>query len=346
MWMHAVIFVVAVAALVKSADYLVEYSARVARRFQISDLVVGLVITSVGTSLPELASSLSAALAGSPGLIIGNVVGSNIANIGLVLGAAAVARPFATAPMMLDRDGFIVVASVVVFFLLALDNEIGRIDAAGLLLIYVAYVVFAARSDRGGVEHRFRDFLKFVFDFEYAAPLARRLMRRPQAPRTSETLDGHVEWRPLLLELGIVLAALAGLILSARFVVAEAIWLAELLALPENLIGLSLVAIGTSLPELMVSVVAARKGKAELIVGNIMGSNIANILLIVGLSATVAPISVAELSVVYTIPIMLFFSLALLYFVKSDWKVTRVQGSIAVASYVAFLVLAFWQSWG
>ena len=205
--------------------------------------------------------------------------------------------------------------------------------------------MFAARSDRSGIEHQFRDFLKFVFDFEYASPVTRLLHRR-KGDKGSESATPAAELKPLLVEAGITAAALAGLIASARFVVSEAIWLAELLELPANLIGLSLVAIGTSLPELTVSIVAARKGKAELIVGNVMGSNIANILLIVGLGATVAPIEVAELSVVYTIPIMLFFSLALLYFVRSDWRITRVQGAFAVASYAIFLGLAFWQSWG
>jgi cation:H+ antiporter len=346
MWIHAAVFLIALAGLVKSADYLVEYSARAARRFRISELVVGLIITSVGTSLPELASSLSASLAGSSGLIIGNVVGSNIANIGLVLGAAAATRPFATERRMHDRDGFIVLASVILFFLLVLDNNVSRLDAAVLLAVYVSYVVFAARSDRAGIELRFRDYLEFIFDFEYAAPVKRRLMRQNKEAATMKPAAEPLAVGPLMLELAVAVTALAGLIVSARFVVAEAIWLAELFALPDNLIGLSLVAIGTSLPELMVSVTAARKGKAALIVGNIMGSNIANILLIVGMAGSINPVDVAELSVVYTIPIMLFFSLALLYFVRSDWRITRAQGITAIGAYAAFLATAFWQGWG
>lgn len=346
MWTHAAVLAVALIVLVKSADYLVEYSARVARRFGVSDLVVGLIITSVGTSLPELASSLSAALAGSSGLVIGNVVGSNIANIGLVLGIAAVARPFATEPRMHDRDGFIVLASVIVFFLLALDNSIGRIDGAVLLLIYIAYVVFAAWTDRAGVEHQFRDFLKFVFDFEYAAPVARRLRRKKSKLHTEASTGEQPQIRKLALEILVVALSLVALIASARYVVLEAIWLAQRFRLPENLIGLSIVAVGTSLPELMVSVSAARNGKPELIVGNIMGSNIANILLIVGLGATINRIDVAELSVAYTIPIMLFFSLLLLYVVRTDWRIGRIQGGLAVSAYLAFLVLAFLRGWG
>jgi cation:H+ antiporter len=343
---HVAILAASLFALVKSADYLVEYAARLARRFQVSELVVGLVITSVGTSLPEMASSLSAVLAGSPGLVIGNVVGSNIANIGLVLGLAAAVHPFATEPRMYDRDGFILLGSAVIFFLLALDNLVGRFDAALLLVLYVAYVVFAARTDRAGVEHRFRDFLKFVFEFEYAAPLARRLTRRaPGSPRQSA--DGNrPAMRALAFELLVVVISMVALIVSARYVVAEAIWLATVFQLPDNLIGLSLVAVGTSLPELTVSISAAKKGKAGLIVGNVMGSNIANILLIIGVGGLVRPIEVAELSVVYTIPIMLFFSLALLHFLRSGWHVTRLQGVTVVAAYVAFLGLAFWQNWG
>ena len=332
--------------LVKSADYLVEYSARIARRFKISDLVVGLVITSVGTSLPELASSLSAALAGSPGLVIGNVVGSNIANTGLVLGIAAVILPFKTETRMYDRDGFILLASTLTFFALALDNVISRLDASILLILYISYVIFATRSERAGAEHRFRDFLKFFFEFEYATPLARRLTRHKREVHTEASTGQKIELRPMLLELLVVVLSLVALIVSARFVVVESVWLAQLLNLPENLIGLSIIAIGTSLPELMVSVAAARKGKAEFVVGNVIGSNIANVLLIVGLSAMVHRLDVAELSVVYTIPIMIFFSLALLYFVKSNWRIGYMEGIFAVGSYITFLIIAFRQGWG
>jgi cation:H+ antiporter len=345
MWIHLAIFAFALTVLVKSADYLVEYSARLARRFRVSDLVVGLVITSVGTSLPELASSFSAALAGSSGLVIGNIVGSNIANIGLVLGVAAVVRPLATHPRMHDRDGFILLASVVLFFGVALDNRIGRIDATVFLIVYLAYIVFAARSDRGEIEHRFRDFLKFVFDFEYAAPVARRIVSRHQVPgdRASRV---PLERRGLPLELGVVAASLVALILSARFVVAEAVWVARLWGLPENLIGLSLIAVGTSLPELLVAIAAARKGNAEMVIGNVMGSNIANTLLVAGLAAAAHPLEVPELSVVYTIPIMLFASLALLYFIRTDWRIGRGQGLFAVFGYASFLIVAFLEGWG
>ena len=336
---HPAILLVALVALAKSADILVEYATRVARRFQVSDLLVGLVVTSVGTSLPELSSSLSAAFLGSSALVIGGVVGSNIANIGLVLGVAAIVRPFTTQVKMHDRDGFVLVASTVLLFAAALDNRLGRVDGAVFLLIYLVYVVFVARSDRDGVEHRFRDFLKFMFDFEYAAPVVKRLTRRRTRP-TAREMKSEPQPRALIAELAALVTSLGVLILSARFVVAESIWIADLLQIPENLIGLSLVAIGTSLPELMIGVVAARAGRSALVVGNVIGSNIANGLLIVGLAATVRPLDVPEFSVVYTIPVMLFFTLALLHFIRSDWQITRRQGVVAVVAYAMFLATA------
>ena len=340
---HLAVLLVALAVLVKSADWVVKYAARVARRLQMSELVAGLLITAVGTSLPELASSLAAAFAGSPGLVIGNVVGSNIANLGLVLGAAALARPVETDAKMHDRDGFIVVASAALFFALVLDNRLGRLDAALFLGVYAAYTAFVVRSDRKGVEHRFKDFLKFVFDFEYAAPLTRGLKgRKGRTERARvEERDLHGVGR----ELGAVAASLAVLVLGARFAVIEAVRLASTLGIPENLVGLSLLAVGTSLPELVVAVTAARRGRSAMVVGNVLGSNIANILLVGGLAALVRPLDVAELSVVYTIPIMLFFSITLLHFIRSDWRIGRDQGAIALVAYVAFLVAAFVYGW-
>lgn len=342
---HVAILAASLVVLVKGADVLVQYAARLARRFRVSDLVVGLVITSVGTSLPELSSSIAAALVGSSGLVIGNVVGSNIANIGLVLGVAAMVRPFATHPRMHDRDGVILVASSVIFFGLCLDNTIGRAEAAFLLALYLAYVIFAARSDREGVEHRFRDFLRFVFDFEYAAPVVRGIRRRGLRAEPRGASNPH-EAPGLFREALVIAGSLAAVVAGARYLVVESIWIAQAVAVPENLIGLSVIAVGTSLPELFVAVAAARRGSAEMVVGNVVGSNIANGLLIIGISGMIGPLQVPELAVVYTIPIMLFFTLGLLHFVRSDWRVTRRQGLLAVTAYAAFLAAAFVQGWG
>lgn len=350
MIVHVAIFVAALAVLIRSADLLVESSARIARRAGVSDLIVGLVITSVGTSLPEVTSSLAAALAGSTELAIGNVVGSNIANIGLVLGIAALIRPFATRPAMLDRDGFVLVASAALVFGLSLNNRIGRIEASFFLLVYVAYVLFAARTEKESRAHRFGDFLDFMFDFRAAGPSLLRLRRRMPADRQGrDAAEGEgrpVDGRATARDAVLLAISLVALILSARFVVSESIWAARALDIPENLIGLSILAVGTSLPELLVAVAAARRGNAELVLGNVMGSNIANSLLILGLAGLLRPLHVPEMSVVYTTPIMIFFSLGLLHFMRSGGQISRLQGAIAVTAYLAFLTAAFLGGWG
>jgi len=289
---------------------------------------------------------------------MGNVVGSNIANIGLVLGIAALVKPFATSEKALDRDGFIMVFTSVLLWALVLDNEVGRWDALLFVLVYVAYTAFVVHSDAEGVEHRFKDFLAFVADFEYAAPVARRLRhsRRPGAPPPLER--GDKDSRPpaadasprasagLWLEVSISVGAIAALVVGARYAIAEAIWFARLLDVPDNLIGLSVVAVGTSLPELLVAISAARRGNGGMVLGNVLGSNIANGMLIVGLAGLVRPMEVHESSVVYTLPIMLFFGIALLYFIRSDWRIGRGQGATALVAYVAFLIMAFAGGWG
>lgn len=182
-----------------------------------------------------------------------------------------------------------------------------------------------------------------MFDFEYATPLARGLKgRRGRAQRArGEERELHGVGR----ELGAVAASLAALVLGARFAVVEAVRLAAALGIPENLVGLSLLAVGTSLPELVVAIAAARRGRSAIVLGNVLESNIANVLLVGGLAALVRPLAVAELSVACTIPIMLFFSIALLHFIRSDWRMGRDQGAIAVVAYVGFQVAAFVYGW-
>lgn len=345
---HIVILVVAAAVLVKSADWLVEFAARLARRFGVSDLVIGLTLTSLGTSVPELASSMSATIQGHAGLAIGNVVGSNIANIGLILGVAALVQPFDTDPAMHDRDGFVMFAAAAGFFALALDNDISRVDAAAFLVLYVAFVAFVARSGRSKIAHQFRHFIDFVFDFEYVKPLTHRLTRRGAAgdrDTGDDSVATPMAWKPVLFELAVVAGCCAGVALGARYFIAEAAWAARQIGIPDSVIGLSLVAAGTSLPELSVAISAARKGNAGMIVGNVMGSNIANVLLILGSCGLVSPLPVSEMNVVYTVPILLFFSLGLLYLVRSGWRVTRLQGAAALAAYGGFLALALSQGW-
>ncbi len=350
MIVHFLIFIAALAFLAKGADFFVEYAARLAKRFGVSDFVIGLTITSVGTSVPELAASVSASLQEHSGLIIGNVVGSNIANIGLILGLSAIIKPFKTETNMYQRDGYIMIASVILFFAISLNNYISEWEAGIFILSYIFYVLFLLRSNNEGKAYYFRDFMHYVFDFEYITPIKSRLFKSvPKQPgkaggkeeKSGPGLFDKAVWK----DISITLLSCVAVMLGARYLVQEAVWIAQLIHVPESVIGLSMIAIGTSLPELTVSISAVRKGKGGMVVGNVIGSNIANVLLIIGVSGIVFPLKIAEISVVYTLPILLFFSLAFLYFIRSDWEIKRSQGWIAVTAYVLFMVLAFIMGW-
>jgi cation:H+ antiporter len=346
---HVVLLIGALVVLALSADRLVEHAARLAKQFGISDFIVGVTITSVGTSIPELVASVSAALGSHTGLVVGNVVGSNIANIGLILGVAAIVRAVDCEPKFYDRDGYVMLAAVILFFVMTLDNRVSALEGTGLLAAYVLYVFFLLKSDREERSPHFSDFLEYVFGFEYIRVRRRRNRSRAKEGGTAMGVEepdrAVIPKRSLVAQAALVVIFSGAVLASATVLVREAIWLAGILAVPDSVVGVSVVAIGTSLPELSVAVSAARKGRGEMVVGNVLGSNIANILLVGGSSAMLEPLAVAELSVAYTIPILLFFSLALLYFIQSDWQIQRRQGLIAAAAYAGFLIAAVSKGW-
>jgi cation:H+ antiporter len=307
---HILIFSLSLLALAKGADYFVEYSARLAKRFGVSDLMIGLTVTSIGTSLPELASSMSAALQNQTGIIIGSVIGSNIANIGLILGVSAVLAPFRTDRKMHDRDGYVMLASVLLFFAFVLNNQIETWEAVTFLALYFSYLLFVVKTERHEKVAQFRDFMQFVFDFEYVKPLAKgvkQLKNLRQGLSENQQDAQKLVSKEMLIDFSIVVVSCAAIIIGARYLIEEAVWIAKLAGLPESIVGLSMIAVGTSLPELLVSISAVRKNKGGIVVGNVVGSNIANLLLILGTCGIFVPINVSEISVTLMTPILLFF---------------------------------------
>lgn len=345
MMIHFLFFLLSLIALSKGADLFVEHSAKLAKRMGVSDLVIGLTLTSVGTSLPELASSISASFNGASELIMGNIVGSNIANIGLILGVSAFIKAIPTDEKMHDRDGLIMMACTSLFFAFILNNQISTWQASVLFALYILYLYFVVISSAQERAYHFRDFMKFVFDFEYIEPVKKQVSEKLLHRKNSEGPSTHSsppqgEKSKWIRDSLWILFSATLLILGAKYLIQEALWLAHLLQIPENIVGLTMIAVGTSLPELMVSVAAVRKNKGGLVVGNIIGSNIANILLIGGISGLISPLHVAEKTVTMTVPILLFFSLFLLYSVKSDQRITRLQGGLLLMAYLAFIVRA------
>jgi cation:H+ antiporter len=312
--MEATLMVVAgLAGLVLGGEMLVRGAVSAARRFGVSPMVIGLTLVGFGTSTPELVTSLQAALSGAPGIAVGNVVGSNIGNILLILGLAALLAPMAVDPRALRRDGGVMVAATLLCLGAILLGQVDRLLGAGLVLALVAYLGFTLWSERrsGGTP---------------AAPVYAAEAEAVPGPDTS-----------LPIALGLVLAGLVITILGARLLVAGAVVIAREAGLSEAVIGLTIVAIGTSMPELVTAVIAVRKGQGDVAFGNVIGSNIFNILGILGITALVEPLTVPPEIMRLDIWVMCAATLAMLVFARTGWVLSRREGGLFLAAYALYL---------
>ena len=297
--------------LVFGGNLLVQGAVAVARSLNISPMIIGLTLVGFGTSMPELVTSVQAALANSPGIAIGNVIGSNIANILLILGGAALIKPISTDPRALRRDGTVMLLACLFCIGLALSGNIDRAFGTVLLLCLVAYVAGTIY-----VEKRHPTPAQDIYVSEA------ELVKDPGKSR--------------LRELAVMGAGLVVTIISARLLVSGAISVATALSIPQAIIGVTIIAVGTSLPELITSVIAARKGQSDVALGNIIGSNIFNILGILGATALIKPIAVPPEFIRLDIWIMLAATILLLVFARTGWRIGRREAAFMIAGYIGY----------
>lgn len=297
--------------LVLGADSFVKGASGVALRFGIRPFVVGMVLVGFGTSAPELAVNLTAAWNGSYEMAVGNVVGSNIANIGLILGVCALLAPLLVRMRLLRVEVPLLVAVCVVLWLMALDGSLGRIDGVVLLAGFAGLLVLVMRDARSEPDVVQVELAEAVHTHAGAARNALRLV-----------------------------VGLALMLYAAHLIVGAAVFLAGAWGMSELAIGLTVVAVGTSLPELAASAVAAWRGQSDLAVGNVVGSCLFNILLILGLTSLVHPLPVSVSLLWIELPAMAAFALALYPIVRGDLRIERHEGAILVVAYSAFIA---WQ---
>ncbi len=315
------ILIVGFVALIKGADVFVDGSAALAKNFRIPSLIIGLTIVALGTSAPELAVSLSAALQGSNEIALSNVIGSNLFNLFCILGACAFIRAVPVGIDALRRD--YPVSIIATFFTL--------IMVAGPCLLNGQLVNGATYDEAGSVGRVVGGCLLTAF----VAYIAWLIIEAKQNPVEDEIKGGLSTWKCFaFIAIGLILIAAGG-----KGVVYSAQEIARAAGVSETLIGLTIVALGTSLPEFVTSLVAARKGQTELAVGNVLGSNIFNLMFVLGTSALIRPIK-ANVASLYDLAILASASVLACVFAFTKRRVDRIEGAIMIALYIGYVVFA------
>ena len=286
--------------LIKGADFFVDGASSIAAKLKVPSLIIGLTVVSMGTSMPEAAVSISASLSGSNEISLGNVVGSNIFNLLVVVGISSIVLPIVSDRDILKRDMPLSIAITGVLFFMLLDGFLSRLDAAILLVLFAAYM--------------------FV------------LIRSALKNRTEEGEQKTMTWAKSIL---VSLLGAAAIIGGGQLVVESAKTIAASLGMGETLIGLTVVACGTSLPELVTSIVAAKKGDSGIAIGNVVGSNVFNILFILGMAGVISPMT-ADPAFFIDTGILIGMSLMVLLFAFTKKKVSRLEGVICVLMYMAY----------
>ncbi len=294
--------------LTLGANHFVEGASRIALRAKVSQLFIGITLVALGTSLPEFFVSLTAALKGSPDISIGNIVGSNICNIGLILGTAALIKPVQNPKSVLKFEFPLLAVVSVLLYIFCLNLTIGRTEGAVyllLLVLFITYYILKAKK----------------------CPFEEEVVPRENVPLPKALFE--------------TVAGLAVLLVGSNLFIDSASNIARMLGISELVIGLSLVALGTSLPELASTLAAAVKGKSDIAVGNVIGSNLLNIAFIVGTVSLIKPISTKKEVLSFDIPFMLFITFLLFGIITLSKRTGRLAGAVLISLYIAYITALY-----
>lgn len=374
MFFHLVISIIGLVVLIYSADKLVEAASNLALNFGVSKMVIGLTIVAAGTSLPEFVVSINSSIKGDPSLSLGNVIGSNIMNIALILGITAVILPINSSKEMVKREVPIMIAVTALVWVFAkTDSVITPFEGFILLAIFVSYNVmsyiigkreanlcgeYEEEADRVLPENDEKKNENIKNEAENKEEVKEDIEKKQEETKDNKennennelTNSNEIKQMPSIkANICWIIAGLIGMVIGSEFLVRSATKIAMILGISNEIIGLTLVAIGTSLPELATSVVAAKKGQADLSVGNVLGSNIFNITAIVG-TAAVIPffykasdsshfLLVSKDMLALHIPIMMVMAVILLPIMLTDMKISRNEGAFFLAIYLCYTIM-------
>ncbi len=307
--MEIVWLLISLVILYYGAEGLVFGASSLAKRLGISALIIGLTIVSIGTSMPELVVSVKAAMNGQSALSIGNVLGSNLFNIGIILGISAIIYPLLVKRQLLKFDVPVMILTSVLFLLLFLDSKISRIEALLMVILFISYTAYLLISSK----------------------------KENKSKSDSDESDDIKLTKHWSLDILFIVVGLVALVWGSDLLVVNAIIIAERLGMSEAMIGLTIVAAGTSMPELATSAVAALKKRSDIAIGNIVGSNIFNILLILGVTGLINPIQTPQINYIDTLAVVAI-GVLLWLFMKFCASIRRWQGAVFVVLYVLYIL--------
>jgi len=299
--------------LVKGGDFLVDGSVAIAKRAKLSEMVIGLTVVGFGTSMPELLVSAQSALMGSSGIAIGNVVGSNITNIALILGVTAIVHTIPSQKITLKLDLPFMLLAFVLFVAIAMTGYVGRVAGVIAVTMLICFVAYQVRMSRKAEKEQ-----------------QKKAAANPDATAEEEPM---ALWKALIL----VVVSFLAMVFGANKLVEGASDIARQLGVSDRVIGLTIVAIGTSLPELFSSVMAAVKGKTDMAIGNIIGSGTFNILCVIGVSAIITPITGTNIGFAFDYALMIFLGILLWLFLRSKYILERWEGIVFVTIYISYI---------
>ena len=341
MAINIVLLVLGVIIVLKGADWLTDGAVNIATRFGVSQMVIGLTIVAMGTSMPEFCVSMVSALKGTPDLAVGNVVGSNTLNTLLIVGCSALVAPIMVKRSSVKRDiPFAVVASLLML-LFCLDGAIGRVDAAVLFAGFCLFMFVTLKYAKTTEEHAETVATSGAAMATAAAAstsVSEASTSQTSAPEasTSQSSASEASVASMLKAVVMLVVGLLCLIAGSNMFVDNASFVASSLGVSDAVIGLTIVAGGTSLPELATSMVSAKKGNSDIAIGNVIGSNVFNILMIIGITGLVKPMHIAGITTLDLI-MMLASMLLMWFFCRTTYKVKRWEGAVLTIVYLAYL---------
>lgn len=313
MILDVLLFLIGLIVLYYGAEWLINGASSLALQYGIRPVVVGLTVVALGTSMPEFLVNAFAAFTGEHHLALGNIIGSNICNIALILGTSALVLPLAVTPQILKKEYPLMVGTMVVFYLMAMDGVINQTDGLLLVTLLLGLLTYLYREARKSNRE------SFINDVESDVETG-----DPDASRTKKA--------------GLLLGGTVGLALGAHLMVDSAVHIADTMGIDHVIIGLTIVAIGTSLPELAASMVGAIKSETDMSVGNVLGSNLLNVLFVVGSVSIMSPLQVEPSSLTIHFPVMIGFSLLLLPIAWTQYRISRTEGGVLLAGFLGYMV--------